>query len=438
VSSPRRLLVLSHFFPPLAGGGVHRVLGFTRYLPRHGWRCTVVCAGREDYWVTDESLEARVHPETEVVRVSGGSALAAWLRMRAGDRGRRSGSTFAGLRALSSWWLLPDSYAGWSRRAGREAARLLEDATFDAVLSTSPPDSIHEAARRLRRAGGPPWVADFRDPWMGLHLRTPPTRWHRARQAAMERGVMNSADVILVASQLHGEWIERDYGEPIAQRVVHLPNGFEPSGDTPATRAEADAIAESDADRFVMVFTGTLALMPDAMTFLDALHELLERRPEARRRVRVHLVGPYEADYEDRALALGLSGIVRFEGAQSHARARAYQSRADLLLLWKPSGAPTMVPGKLYEYLDSARPLVALLDAGAEAARMVASAGGDVVHARDRAGLGAVIERHYLAWHENAARARPRPEWVDQHTRERLAAKLAGVLDRLVATRSTR
>jgi hypothetical protein len=46
--SPRRLLILCYFYPPLAGGGVHRVLGFTRHLPAHGWACTVVCAGEED------------------------------------------------------------------------------------------------------------------------------------------------------------------------------------------------------------------------------------------------------------------------------------------------------------------------------------------------------------------------------------------------------
>jgi hypothetical protein len=56
--SARRLLVLAYFYPPLAGGGVHRVLSFTRHLPAHGWACTVVCAGPGDYWVTDPTLAA--------------------------------------------------------------------------------------------------------------------------------------------------------------------------------------------------------------------------------------------------------------------------------------------------------------------------------------------------------------------------------------------
>jgi hypothetical protein len=62
----RRLLLLCYFYPPLGGGGVHRVLGFTRWLPEHGWDCTVVCAGPEDYWVRDETLVNRIPPQTTV------------------------------------------------------------------------------------------------------------------------------------------------------------------------------------------------------------------------------------------------------------------------------------------------------------------------------------------------------------------------------------
>ena len=86
----RRVLLLAYFYPPLAGGGVHRVLSFTRHLPAHGWACTVVCAGERDYWVSDESLVASVPHETEVIRVEGGSGLSTWLRLKRGDaHGRR-------------------------------------------------------------------------------------------------------------------------------------------------------------------------------------------------------------------------------------------------------------------------------------------------------------------------------------------------------------
>jgi glycosyltransferase involved in cell wall biosynthesis len=423
--SARRLLVLAYFYPPLAGGGVHRVLSFTRHLPAHGWACTVVCAGPGDYWVTDPTLAAAIPAGTEVLRVPGGSGLAAWLRLSRGRAGERSGRTFAGLRRLSDWWLLPDSYAGWARRARRIGAARLARGDVDAVLSSSPPDSVHVAALGLRRPRGVPWVADFRDPWIGLHFRAPPTAWHRARQGALERAVLAGCDLALAASRAHADAM-RDGAGARPRRVVHLPNGFEPE---PAPAGDGGG----DADHFRIVFTGTLSLMPDTEVFLEALHELLAHRPEARRRVRAVLAGPFDTGYRDRAEALGLTGIVDFPGPVDHAAARRLQRGADLLALWKPRRLPTMVPGKLYEYLDAGRPLVALLEPGEEAAALVERAGGAVVAPGDRVALAAEIERRYTAWRERGRAPSARPEWLAEFERSRLAARLAGLLDEQVA-----
>jgi glycosyltransferase involved in cell wall biosynthesis len=412
------------------------VLGFTRYLPRYGWSCTVVCAGEDDYWVRDDSLLARVPGETRVVRVSGGSGLSALLALGKGRGGRRSGSTFAGLRRLSDWWLLPDSYAGWARRAESAASRLLATERFDAMLSSSPPDSVHLAARTLHRRHRLPWVADFRDPWIPLAFREPPTPWHRARQAAMERDVLEGADLVLAASRTHADHVDR-YSGARPRRVEHVPNGFEPAADSggPAPAA-ATPFARLPEDAFVLAFTGTLSLMPDTEVFLDAVHDVLAARPDARRRLRVKLAGPYEEGYQDRAVALGLTGIVEFTGPIEHGASRALQQRADALLLWKPRHTPTMVPGKLYEYLDAGRPILAVLDADDEAAALVVRAGGEVVRPDDRVALTGAIGRRYDAWRATGRVPTTRPTWLEDHTRERLAGRLARLLDDVSGARA--
>jgi glycosyltransferase involved in cell wall biosynthesis len=259
---------------------------------------------------------------------------------------------------------------------------------------------------------------------MGLYFRTPPTPVHRARQAALERRVLEDADLVLVASRSHEERIGAGSGAK-PRRVLHLPNGFERDDDVAAAVAPAPS-----AERFELVFSGTLALMPDVEVFLEALHDLLARRPEARRRIRVRLAGPFETGYHDRAVSLGLApGIVEFAGPVAHAESRALQRAAGALLLWKPRGAPAMVPGKLYEYLDAGRPLVALLEPHDEAAELVARAGGDVVPPGDRFALADVLERRYLEWKERGAVPSRRSEWLEDHTRARLAGRLARALD---------
>jgi len=421
----RRLLILSYFYPPLGGGGVPRVLGWTRHLPAAGWRCTVVCAGEEDYWVRDDS---EAIPEgTEVIRVHGGSALSSWLRLRkSGSAGRRSGATFGLLRRLSDWWLLPDSYVGWARRAQAVAARRLAQGDIAVLLSTSPPDSVHLAGRALARRFRVPWVADFRDPWIGLHFRPPASAWHRARQVAMEAAVVQDANAVFVPSKTHAGDLAAAFPAR-AGHIHHVANGYEPW----------TAVGETanDPDHFVVVFTGTLSQMPDAYTFLDALHDVLARHPEGRRRIRVRFAGAYETGVEDRAIALSLKGIVDFLGPISHASARALQHAADLLLLWKPRGAGyrTMVPGKLYEYLESGRPILAALPADEEATRL-ASAGGATVVAPRREAMAEALERAYERWRERGPAPPREVPWLPSHARAALALQAGALLDSLRAS----
>jgi glycosyltransferase involved in cell wall biosynthesis len=222
---------------------------------------------------------------------------------------------------------------------------------------------------------------------------------------------------------------ERSGARP--RRVIHLPNGFEP-GAPPA--APGPGASGDPAGRFSVVYTGTMSQMPDTEVFLEAVHEVLSRRPESRRRLRATLAGPFESGYRDRAVALGLTGIVEFTGPRPHAETRQLQREADLLMLWKPRGLPTMVPGKLYEYLDAGRPVVAMLEHGDEAAVLVGRAGGTVIPPGERAALAAEIEQRYAAWRAGgppAAAPAARPAWLEEHTRAHLAARLAGLLDEL-------
>jgi glycosyltransferase involved in cell wall biosynthesis len=426
------VLILCYFYPPLAGGGVHRVLSFTRHLPAHGWSCTVVCAGEEDYWVKDETLTAAIPTGTEVIRVPGGSALSAWRRVfRRGDRlpGQRAGL----LRSLSDWWLLPDSYIGWAPRARAAAAKRMRLGGVDVVLSSSPPESAHVAALPLGERFGVPWVADFRDPWIGLYRRQPPTAWHARRQGALERRVMERADLVITASRTQMSYSERGSGaRPSRAEVVF--NGFDAAQPAPAAADTGDRGAGAS-ETFLLVFTGTLSHVPDTEVFFEALHELFVRHPDARRRLRVELAGPFDPGYEDRSVALGLKGIVTFMGQRSHQEVRELQRRADLLLLWIPrvEVLRAALPGKLYEYLDAGRPIVALLDERAEAAELVRKADGRVFPVGARSALAGELERRWLAWKSGARDPVRRPAWLDDYRRDVQAASLARLLDGLVA-----
>mgnify|MGYP003694206241 CR=1 FL=1 len=161
--------------------------------------------------------------------------------------------------------------------------------------------------------------------------------------------------------------------------------------------------------------------MPDTEVFLEALHDLLARRPEARRRLRV--AGSWPVRYRlrgSRAGARADSGIVEFTGPRAHRRRARAQRRADVLMLWQPRNFPTMVPGKLYEYFGCrAADRWPCVDPAIEIGRDGAARRRDGRCAPgDRDALTAALDRHYAAWTRGRAITAERPAWLDEHTRD--------------------
>ena len=236
--------------------------------------------------------------------------------------------------------------------------------------------------------------------------------------------VTGGADLVLAASRTHHDVLAaRATARP--RQLLFLPNGFEPLGDAPMPTPRGEA--------FRVVFTGTLSLMEDTGTLLEAVADVLRAEPEARTSLEVTLAGPHDDEWPRRAAALGVADVVRWPGPLSHAETRALQHDADVLLLWKPRGEGfrTMVPGKTYEYLDSGRPIVALLPAEDEAAELVTRAGGVLLSPGDRAGLVRTLLEGFRRWRSGARVPDARPAWLDDRRRDRLAATLAQSLDRL-------
>jgi glycosyltransferase involved in cell wall biosynthesis len=431
----KRLLLVSYFFPPAAGGGVARALSFARHLPSHGWQVSVICADPEAAPLRDPSRGARLPEGVEVLPVSMPSGLARGRRavVGAGGGGRPSG-LYRAVRAAAAWGLIPDSYAPWRAAGRRAAAARLARGGIDAVLTTSPPDTVHLVGLDLKRAGGPPWVADFRDPWVGLTYKRPPTAWHAARQRGLRDAVLAEADRVLATTRAASGIFRELLGPDRADRVALLPNGWEADVElrTP-TGAKATALGPvppGGGGDLRLVYTGTLWDVPATRACLTGLARARTARPAAP--LALDLVGPHESGERRLVARLGLEGVVRFHGLVPYARARALQAAADVLLLLQVHGPgyETAIPGKLYEYLAADRPILAFLPAG-EAAELVRAAGGWVVAPGDETAAAEAFARLLRGERPGGASA-ARRALSEAHRRDRIAADLARLLDGLV------
>jgi glycosyltransferase involved in cell wall biosynthesis len=354
----RRLLVISHCYPPMPSVGGNRWAAMVRHLRALGHETTVVTtAGFGD-----------IPGETGVVRTNDVMASPAFRRvLRApalpavGAPGARQEPPSRFLKGL----VVPDSQlASWAPGAYRAARERVRAGEVDCVITSSPPESSHLVALALGR-DRPAWVADFRDGWTFEPWRPAPlTAVHKRLDAWLERQVVLRADAISVVANA----LVEDFRARFGVDATYLPGGWDPALEPDPIRAAGPQV---DAARLTLVYTGKLWGPPgrDPSALFEALRRLVAYEPAIRDRVQLVIAGPLDRDQTERLEGFGLGDVLRHLGHLPRADALALQRRADVLVL-VTSGNRSNIPGKLWEYLAARRPILALAD-GNEAAWLV-------------------------------------------------------------------
>ena len=435
---PHSLLLVTYYFPPSGGAGVQRTLKFAKYLRDAGVEPVVLTVEAGAYPSLDPTLAADVPDGVEVVRTRALDPFGLYGALT--GRSRREAVAVGSVQADSlgkkaGLWaranvFLPDARVGWVPFAVRAARRLVRAGRVDAVLTSGPPHSTHLVGLALRRtlaARGVPWVADFRDPWTGINFydELPMTRPARAFDAALERGVLRAADAVVTVSPTWARELEAKGGlAPGAAWVIQ--NGFDPDDlDPPAPPAPG---------AFTLTHVGSLYGSRDPEALWAAVAALRGRGGLARLRIR--LVGRVDSAVRASLDRHGLTAITDEGGVVTHAEAVAEMAAAGLLFLSiEPvRNADGILTGKLYEYLASGRPVLALGPPNGDAARLLAETGGGrLLDWTDADGIEAALRDAYAAWERGEPQPGAAPDALASLSRPAQTRELAALVRGLVA-----
>jgi len=361
----KRLLLVTYYYPPLAGSGVFRPLRLSKTLPEHGWDVTVLTVGATARVLKDPMLCREVPASVRVERTASVEPRVPLLALR------RLG--LAGLAArVEPWFYLPDDQRGWVPFAARRGAQVLRETKHDAVLSTSGPYSAHLVALRLHRRFGLPWVADFRDEWTTNPYIRYPTTWHQRLNERLERQVLREADRVVCVSKPWLSNLAALVPEEPESKFVELANGYDRDHHTDPGPLP---------DRFRVVYAGAFYGPRSPAIFLQALENVVAAGGIPREDLDVVFVGHTSSDHGlDRWSHCNLRVIPQqpFAAAIEHLRQGAV-----LLLVIPPEGGPGNHTGKLFNYLATGRPILALAPEPNVAAELIRDSRSGVVAASD-------------------------------------------------------
>jgi len=382
--SARRILLVTYFYPPSRDTGVLRPAAMAKYLRRLGHDVTVLTTSAYGELPGDEGVVRTADAQRWRAKARGAERVDALY----------DSDTYAGRPHPLSRIIVPEPLVlAWAPFARRAALRLHRERPFDAVITTSPPESVHLVGRALHRRGVA-WVADVRDGWTFEPLRPRfPTAAQRRLDERLERRWLGDADRVVCVSEPAAEDLR---ARGVAQPVV-VANGWDPDLAPADTADSAQATGLLDPERVSLVYTGRFGSYGrDPRALVEGVRLFARDDPEAAARLELVIAGPLTDD-EARLFAGDVAPArITVAGSLERARALALQREAEALLLVAQPTRSQLLNIKLFEYLASGRPILALA-AGTEAGRLVAEIGGTNVRADDPAAiataLGDVVRR---------------------------------------------
>ena len=406
----KKLLVIAYDFPP-STPGIWRTLKYCRYMGEFGWKPSILTVRTVRGPRHDMAPLKQLPPGIEVRRThSFDTNRLAWLASQAMQRlrprapapkpaaGSGSHGTFAAGRAvmdvLRSWVLVPDDRLGWLPFAIAEGRRWLREERFDAIYSTCYPHTAHVVGERLARESGLPFLADFRDIWIGSYVfYHPATPLHDRMQRSLERAVVERAARVVSATEPITRDFRERYRDVPADRFSTITNGFDSE--------DFNALGTSpDREHFTITYAGTLFNHATPGPFFEAVARVLAATPRWRDVLRLRFVGSMIEPFRAMIGQHGLSDVTRVDGYLPHAEALRLMAEADALLLIVPDtpGSHIMLTQKVFEYVAARRPVLGLVPAGAAKDFLAEIGEGTTVHPADVDGMARALTSMLTEW----------------------------------------
>lgn len=353
----KKALLITYYWPPSGGAGVHRWLRFSSFFDENEVDLTVYCPSDAAWPVIDKELEQQISSKLTIIRRPIFEPHRLLGNKNQPGVGLSEQIKRSVIKKMIVWvrgnLFIPDSRTFWIKPSVRFLNRYLsKNSDFDTIISTGPPHSVHLIAMELKKKHSVKWIADFRDPWTQIDFYEDLNIGKRADriQRELEKTVLTTADEIVTVSQACADGLTLISGRP-----THvITNGY--------TFPEFDLPQHDPRAPFTLAHFGSLPASRNPVYLWEALHELIEEKPEFAGRFQLQLIGTVDIAVQNAIHANKLDPFTSYLPPIPHHESIEQQRRTALLLLIANStgNVKGILTGKFFEYLGAKRPILAL------------------------------------------------------------------------------
>ncbi|MBR1735408.1 MAG: glycosyltransferase family 4 protein [Firmicutes bacterium] len=415
----KKVLMIANQFPPMGGSGVQRSVKFVKHLRKFGYEPIVFTREVGNMILKDETLLKDVPDGVKIIRTPARECTELKGIMRI------PGKVLGKL-------MIPDSARLWELGSKKAVLDVIDKEDIKIVYTTSAPYSDHLLGLYIKKnRPNVKWAVDFRDEWTNnpYTLDNPYNPIRTKIEKDMEYSVLKKADVLITNTPImRKNFVENNNLD--GDNFFVIPNGYDEED-----FAGLD-LSKRKNEKLTFVYTGALYGRRKPDTFFQALKELKEENRIDGNKIHIELIGNYHKDKLQAQIdSYSLTNEFEIVGYVPHDECIKHQLDSDVLVLIEGvgRGAEAFYTGKIFEYMNTGRPVLAILPENGAAADLVRESGiGIVSHTENVEAIKNNIEEYYKKWCEDKLDFEPNRKVIEKFERKALTKELADVFDKLI------
>lgn len=423
-----KVLITTYYWPPAGGPGVQRWLMFVKYLKDFDIEPIVYIPENPNYPILDETLVNEVSKEITILKlpIKEPYRWAGFLskkKTKTISSGMISNKKQSLLERFLLWvrgnFFIPDARKNWVKPSVTFLKKYLKENPIEVVITSGPPHSLHLIGMQLQKQLSLKWIADFRDPWtsIGYHKKLKLSKKAQKKHLFLEKQVLQNANNLIVTSN----HTKKEFQQITDKPITVITNGY----DFEAKNVVLDK-------KFTISHIGSLLSERNPEVLWKALSELIAEDQDFAEHFELQLAGIVSEDVLESIKKYRLENNTSILGYLSHQEAAKIRNASQVLLLVEIDSEDTkaIIPGKLFEYLASKRPILAIGPKNSEVASIISDTqSGVYFYYTQKEEIKKVLKKWYQKFKTDTLQLES--VGVEQYHRKNLTKKLSGIIKNL-------
>jgi glycosyltransferase involved in cell wall biosynthesis len=385
----KKVLFISYYWPPSGKASIHWPLKIIKHLSYFGWLPSVLTVEEDTFSQKDKTLSDEIPQDVNVYRAKTYEPFNIYKKFTGKEKDEQlvASETISTVNKnlahrLSIWirmnLFIPDARIGWYFPAVKKGMDIIRDDRVNAVVSIGPPHTTHLIGKKISTRFRIPHIPVFIDPWVDISYYRDFIRNKLTLKIdnRLEKSVLKNAAAVVSVTDTMKKDYEKKYPF-VKQKLQVLYWGYSEEDFEMADGRQKMEDLSSKAQAKTEEKQKTVKLIVHAGNIFSYQNPLkfwgqIKKEIDSGSKIKLKFIGTVDPAIKESIKEAGLDRVTEYAGFLPYKRMIKEICAADFLLVCATE--PRHVPGKLFEYLRTGRPIIAFGDANEEVKEIIEKA----------------------------------------------------------------